>query len=147
MYTYKTKGTCSREIQFSVEDSKVKNIKFVNGCPGNTVGVAMLANGRNIDEVIMLLEGIPITEEGLLEMEALTAALPWLVGLILYAFSLVGLSLAGLVLLCVYRKKIVFAPAPLELPGSSRLRTVWCNVGMILSIAGCLVMIGISLFA
>jgi len=64
MYTYKTKGTCSREIQFSVEDSKVKNIKFVNGCPGNTVGVAMLANGRNIDEVIMLLEGIPCGNRG-----------------------------------------------------------------------------------
>jgi len=112
-----------------------------------SVGMHMLINFLGGVFAPMLLEGIPITEEGLLEMEALTAALPWLVGLILYAFSLVGLSLAGLVLLCVYRKKIVFAPAPLELPGSSRLRTVWCNVGMILSIAGCLVMIGISLFA
>ena len=64
MFTYKTKGTCSREIQFTVEDSKVKNIKFVGGCPGNTVGVAMLANGRSVDEVIMLLEGIPCQNRG-----------------------------------------------------------------------------------
>ena len=53
MYTFKTKGTCSREIQFSVEDSKVKNIKFIGGCPGNTQGVSILANGRDVDEVII----------------------------------------------------------------------------------------------
>lgn len=64
MFTYKTKGTCSREIRFSVEDGKVKNIEFVMGCPGNTKGVAILANGRKIDEVIMLLEGIPCGNRG-----------------------------------------------------------------------------------
>lgn len=64
MYTFKTKGTCSREIQFSVEDSKVKNIKFIGGCPGNTQGVSILANGRDVDEVIMLLEGIPCGNRG-----------------------------------------------------------------------------------
>lgn len=64
MYTYKTKGTCSTEIRFSVEDSKVKNIEFVRGCPGNTKGVAILANGRPVDEVIRLLEGIPCGNRG-----------------------------------------------------------------------------------
>ncbi len=64
MYKYKTKGTCSREIQFSVEDHKVRNIHFVGGCPGNTEGVSILANGRPVDEVIMLLEGIPCGNRG-----------------------------------------------------------------------------------
>lgn len=64
MYTYKTKGTCSTAIQFSVEDSKVKNIKFIGGCMGNTQGVGILANGRDIDEVIMLLEGINCQNRG-----------------------------------------------------------------------------------
>lgn len=64
MYTYKTKGTCSTAIQFSVEDTKVKNIKFIGGCMGNTQGVGILANGRDIDEVIMLLEGINCQNRG-----------------------------------------------------------------------------------
>lgn len=29
--TYKTKGVCSREINFEVEDNKVKNVQFVGG--------------------------------------------------------------------------------------------------------------------
>lgn len=40
--TYKTKGVCSREINFEVEDNKVKNVQFVGGCSGNTQGVARL---------------------------------------------------------------------------------------------------------
>jgi len=37
---YKTKGVCSREIHFDVEGDIVKNVKFIGGCAGNTVGVA-----------------------------------------------------------------------------------------------------------
>ena len=36
--TYKTKGVCSREINFEVEDNKVKNVQFVGGCSGNRTG-------------------------------------------------------------------------------------------------------------
>ena len=32
MYSYKTKGTCSREIQFDVENNIVKEIRFIGGC-------------------------------------------------------------------------------------------------------------------
>ena len=35
MYSYKTKGTCSREIQFDVENNIVKEIRFIGGCMGN----------------------------------------------------------------------------------------------------------------
>ena len=40
---YKTKGVCSAEIHFDVEDDIVKNVEFVGGCAGNTVGVGKLA--------------------------------------------------------------------------------------------------------
>ena len=50
--TYKTKGVCSREINFEVEDNKVKNVQFVGGCSGNTQGVARLIDGMDIDEAI-----------------------------------------------------------------------------------------------
>lgn len=59
METYKTKGTCSRKIYFDVENDTLKYVEFEGGCRGNTAGVSRLAAGRNIDEVISLLEGIP----------------------------------------------------------------------------------------
>ena len=57
--TYKTKGVCSREINFEVEDNKVKNVQFVGGCSGNTKGVAYLAEGMAARDVADRLRGIP----------------------------------------------------------------------------------------
>ena len=56
---YKTKGVCSSEIQFDVEDDIVKNVKIIGGFAGNTVGVCRLVEGMHIDDVIARLEGIP----------------------------------------------------------------------------------------
>ena len=58
MEKYETHGTCSREIEFEVENNKLTSVKFVRGCAGNTQGVSRLAVGRDIDEVIGLLSGI-----------------------------------------------------------------------------------------
>ena len=57
-YTYKTKGTCSREINFEVENGKVKNVQFIGGCNGNLKGIGALVEGMDIDEVIARVEGI-----------------------------------------------------------------------------------------
>ena len=57
-YTYKTKGTCSREITFEVENGKVKNVQFFGGCNGNLKGIAALVEGMDIDEVIARVEGV-----------------------------------------------------------------------------------------
>ena len=51
---YKTQGVCSREISFEVENNKLKNVKFVGGCAGNTQGVARLVEGMDIDDVIVV---------------------------------------------------------------------------------------------
>lgn len=56
-YSYKTKGTCSAEIHFDIDGGRVKNIRFVNGCSGNTQGVARLAEGMLAEEVISRLKG------------------------------------------------------------------------------------------
>ena len=59
MFTYKTRGTCSSEIIFEVDDNnRLHNVKFVGGCKGNTQGVAKLCEGRDIDEVRTLLSGV-----------------------------------------------------------------------------------------
>ena len=57
-YTYKTKGTCSREINFEVENGKVKNVQFIGGCNGNLKGIGALVEGMDIDEVIARVEGV-----------------------------------------------------------------------------------------
>ena len=56
--TYKTQGVCSREISFEVENNRLKNVRFVGGCSGNTQGVARLVEGMDVDEVISRTEGI-----------------------------------------------------------------------------------------
>lgn len=58
MYNYRTRGTCSREIIFDVEDEKITSLRFINGCSGNLQGLSKLAIGRTVDELIPLLEGI-----------------------------------------------------------------------------------------
>lgn len=59
MQTYMTKGTCSRQILFDVnENNQVKNVKFIGGCSGNLQAVAKLVDGKDIDEVISTLKGI-----------------------------------------------------------------------------------------
>lgn len=58
-----------------------------------------------------------------------------------YVFLLVGLSIAGLVLLIVKRKEFVLQPASQELPKQGRLRTVYGNVGVILFVLFCLIWI------
>ena len=58
MYRYKTQYTCSREIQFEVDENDIVTfVKFVGGCAGNTQGVAKLCIGRKVDDLIATLEG------------------------------------------------------------------------------------------
>lgn len=58
MYQYKTKGTCSREISFEIEDNKLKNVQFVAGCNGNLKGIGALVEGMDVEAVIERVEGI-----------------------------------------------------------------------------------------
>ena len=57
-YNYKTKGTCSREISFEIEDGKVRNVSFLGGCNGNLKGIASLVEGMDVADVIARVEGI-----------------------------------------------------------------------------------------
>ncbi len=59
MFTYSPKGTCSRQILFDVdENNKMRNLRFIGGCSGNLQGIARLVEGRDIDEVEVLLAGV-----------------------------------------------------------------------------------------
>ena len=57
-YTYKTNGTCSREIVFEIEDGKIHNLFFIGGCNGNLQGIGKLVEGMSVEDVIARVEGI-----------------------------------------------------------------------------------------
>lgn len=62
--TYRTRGTCAREIAFEVEDGRLKSVAFSGGCNGNTQGISRLVQGMEIDEVIARLEHIDCNGRG-----------------------------------------------------------------------------------
>lgn len=57
-HSYKTRGTCSRQIDFEIENGIVKNVSFFGGCNGNLKGIGALVEGRPAEEVIALLKGM-----------------------------------------------------------------------------------------
>lgn len=58
-YEYIPEGVCSMKMIFEIEGNIIKSLQIIGGCPGNTVGVSKLIEGRNIDEIIQMLKGIP----------------------------------------------------------------------------------------
>lgn len=59
MFTYKTKGTCSSQIDLEIRDGVITHCKFTGGCRGNTVGLAAAVIGQNAEEIAQRLQGIP----------------------------------------------------------------------------------------
>ena len=52
------KYTCSKAVDFEVEDGIVTSCQFIGGCSGKTQGIAALVVGRPVDDVIQILSGI-----------------------------------------------------------------------------------------
>ena len=61
---YKTKGTCSTQIDIEVENGIIKHVEFTNGCNGNLQGIGQLVRGQHIDDVIKRLDGIRCGTKG-----------------------------------------------------------------------------------
>lgn len=57
-YTYKTKGTCSREIKFDIDGNVVTNVSFAGGCNGNLKGIASIVDGMTVEQINEKLSGI-----------------------------------------------------------------------------------------
>ena len=58
MNVYKTKGTCSREIHYSVKDGVVESIEVIGGCNGNLKGICRLITGMPVEQVIKAFKGV-----------------------------------------------------------------------------------------
>ena len=57
-FTYTPRGVCSRRIEITLEGDIIREVSFMGGCSGNTQGLAALAKGAQIDDVIARVEGI-----------------------------------------------------------------------------------------
>lgn len=58
MYSYKTEGTCSQQINFELENGVIKSVEFIGGCPGNLQGITNLVTGMKAEDVISRCEGV-----------------------------------------------------------------------------------------
>ena len=63
-YIYNPEGVCSNKLVFEIENDIVKKLRIIGGCPGNTIGVARLVEGKTIDEIIEILKDIPCGMRG-----------------------------------------------------------------------------------
>lgn len=57
-HTYRTIGTCSTEIQFDLENDRVYNVQYTNGCNGNLQAIGRLVDGLTVDQIEDKLSGI-----------------------------------------------------------------------------------------
>lgn len=56
-YSYKTKGTCSKAIDFDIDGDRITNVRFTGGCNGNLKAISKLVDGMTVDEIERVLAG------------------------------------------------------------------------------------------
>ena len=56
-FTYKTKGVCSQEIKFDIDNGIVTNIRFMGGCNGNLKAISTLLEGKSAEYIEEKLSG------------------------------------------------------------------------------------------
>lgn len=57
-YSHQNTGTCSKRVEFDLTDGKIFNVRFIGGCPGNTLGLAALLEGMDAKEAAERMKGI-----------------------------------------------------------------------------------------
>ena len=57
-YTFRPKGTCSRLMEYEIEDGIIKSLKVTGGCDGNLKGICSIVKGKTVDEVISAFKDI-----------------------------------------------------------------------------------------
>jgi len=57
-HSYETTGTCSKRINFELEDGKIHGLSFENGCNGNLKALGILTEGMDAAELVRKLKGL-----------------------------------------------------------------------------------------
>lgn len=64
MYKYYTRGVCSKSITIDIQDGILLDVVFEGGCAGSAIAIKQLIEGKDIDEIIEILESIPCRDRG-----------------------------------------------------------------------------------
>ncbi|SFG61977.1 TIGR03905 family TSCPD domain-containing protein [Oribacterium sp. WCC10] len=56
-YSMRTAGVCASQIEFGIEDGKLKDVRFHGGCPGNTLAISKLLEGYDAKKAVDILKG------------------------------------------------------------------------------------------
>ena len=58
-YSFKTENTCSKVIEFDLDNDVVTNVQFLGGgCPGNLQALPKLVEGMTVQEIEKRIGGI-----------------------------------------------------------------------------------------
>jgi len=57
-FSYKTKGTCARQIDLEINDNIVTNVVFYGGCDGNLKAIPRLVDGWTADQIADKCSGV-----------------------------------------------------------------------------------------
>ena len=57
-YEYRTRGTCSSLIRFTLDGGILHDVRYMGGCNGNLQGISRLVEGMKAEDVIARLSGI-----------------------------------------------------------------------------------------
>jgi len=63
-YTINPVGVCSMQINVKIEEDIIKEVKFIGGCAGNTMGISSLLIGMKVEDAIKKLKGIDCRGRG-----------------------------------------------------------------------------------
>lgn len=64
-YSYSTEKVCAKLINFDIDDdNKLHNVTFIGGCPGNTVAIGKLVEGKDAKEIANILKGNQCGQRG-----------------------------------------------------------------------------------
>lgn len=50
-YKYRTKGTCSMQIEFDINGDIISNVAFQGGCPGNLAAISRVVEGKTVKQI------------------------------------------------------------------------------------------------
>ncbi|MBE5928028.1 MAG: CPBP family intramembrane metalloprotease [Lachnospiraceae bacterium] len=127
-YTY----TRTRKLRYSVVMHMVINFM------GSVIAPALVSS--------LDMEAIEQMSTGVIDEATMLSMLPQLICFMLYTFALLGLSIAGLVLLIKKVRQLVFLPKEEEIEKGKRFKTVYCNVGVLSFCLLCIAMCVLSIF-
>lgn len=63
-FRYKTQGTCSQVMNFTINDDRIVDVEIIGGCAGNLKGISNIIKNKTLSEVIDAFHDVPCGNKG-----------------------------------------------------------------------------------